>query len=313
VELLRAAATVLRGIATAIRTGTPSDEQSGDIAQFAAALDAMQDGETASERVVPISELFYDDGGATVVDRSATPPTTPAQRFRLESVSQGEHLRRLLSDARSANGELARERVRRGLRQALRSLDVAAESFGEHDVAEFIASHREAADRLDARALSSLDELATLLAQPGDAPAPIGERLNALKTSRASGGRQPMMTPIKASQVVAPPTLEPQEHVRPAAQRTAEAATEAASPGARQNDLLASGIDKLTSLGFAPLSAPATIAEQPTVPIDVLLYRGRAAILRCVEIRDEARQGGRMVEGDELNELLDLLDLALTN
>jgi chemotaxis protein histidine kinase CheA len=320
VELLRSAATVLRNVATAIRTGTPSDEQSADIAQFAATLDAMQEGETGSERVVPISELFYDDGGATVVDESATPPTTPAQRFRLEAVSQGEHLRRLLSDARGANGELARERVRRGLRQALRSLDEAAESFGEHDVAEFIASHREAADRLDARALSSLDELATLLAQPGAAPAPIGERLSALKTARASMqtpaatlSPRPMMTPVIASQAIAPPTLEPQERVRPAAQRVAEAATVAASPLARQNDLLDAGIDKLAALGRAPLSAPAAIAEQPTVPINVLLYRGRAAILRCVEIRDEARLGGKAVEGDALNELFDLLDLALTN
>jgi chemotaxis protein histidine kinase CheA len=320
VELLRAAATVLRGVATAIRTGNTSDDQSADIAQFAAALDAMQEGETGSERVVPISELFYDDGGATVVDQSPTPPTTPAQRFRLESVSQGEHLRRLLSDARSANGELARERVRRGLRQALRSLDQTAESFGEHDVAEFIALHREAADRLDASALSSLDELATLLAQPGAAPAPIGERLNALKTARASMqtppptvSLKPAMTPVRASQAIAPPSMEPQERIRPAAQQVAEVAAASATPAARKNDLLDAGIDKLTSLGGTPLSAPVAIAEQPTVPIDVLLYRGRAAILRCLEIRDEARLGGRAVEGDALNELFDLLDLALTN
>ena len=121
-----------------------------------------------------------------------------------------------------------------------------------------------------------------------------------------------MMTPVIASPAIAQPTFEPQEKMRPAAQQVAEAVAATATPAARLNDLLDLGIDKLASLGRAPLSAPATIAEQPTVPVDVLLYRGRAAILRCVEIRDEARLGGRAVEGDALNELFDLLDLALT-
>jgi hypothetical protein len=307
-------------VATAIRTGSPTDAQDADIAQFATTLDAMQAGESGGEVVVPITQLFYDDGGETVVDQSPTPPTTPAQRFRLEVVSQGEHLRRLLSDARNANGELARDRVRRGLRQALRSLDQAAESFGEHEVAEFIASHRELADRLDARALSSLDELASLLAQPGAAPAPIGERLKALKSARASTQtpaatvtQKPTMTPVKAAPAIAPPTLEPQERIRPAAQKVGETVAATATPAARLNNLLGVGIDKLTSLGGTPLSAPVAIAEQPTVPIDVLLYRGRAAIVRCLEIRDEARLAGRAVEGDALTELFDLLDLALTN
>ena len=311
IALLRAAATVLRGVATAIRTGSPPDAQLADVARFAGALDAMQEGEHGSERVVPIADLFYDDGGATVIDASPTPSTTPAQRFRLESVSQGEHLRRLLSDVRGANDALARERVRRGLRQALRALHQAAESFGETDVAEFIASHRAAADLLDAKALNSLDDLATLLAQPGSHVAPIGERLDALKASRASTSRVSMMTPVMASPTIAAPTSEPQDKVRPAAQQAA-AAAHAATPGARQSELLGAGIERLGSLGRVPLSTPVALPEQPAVPIDVLLYRGRAAIERCVEIRDEAKQHGRAVAGDALTELCDLLDLALT-
>ncbi len=309
VALLGAAANVLRGVATSIRTGAPTDAHAAEVARFAATLDAMQEREIGTERVVPISELFYDDGGVTVVDASPSPPTTPAERFRLEVVSQGEHLQRLLSDARSANDELARERVRRALRQALRSLHQAADSFGEHDVAEFIASHREAAEQLDARALRSLEEVASLLAQPGAAPAPLGERINALKTSRASSS---VMTPAISSLAIAEPTAAPQDRVPSAARQVAEEAAHA-SPPARQDDLLGAGIDKLTSLGGTPLSAPVKIPEQPAVAIGVLLYRGRSAILRAVEIRDAARQGGRAVEGEALDELLDLLDLALTN
>ena len=64
---------------------------------------------------------------------------------------------------------------------------------------------------------------------------------------------------------------------------------------------------------MTPLSSPVQIGEQPPVPIDVLVYRGRNAILRCVEIRDEARRAGQPVQGAALDEMFDLLDLALTN
>jgi hypothetical protein len=49
------------------------------------------------------------------------------------------------------------------------------------------------------------------------------------------------------------------------------------------------------------------------VPIDVLLYRGRAAIERCLEIREQIRGSGAPVDADALAELFDLLDLALTD
>jgi hypothetical protein len=77
--------------------------------------------------------------------------------------------------------------------------------------------------------------------------------------------------------------------------------------------LLGAGIEKLGSLGRTPLSAPVPIAEQPPVPIDVLLYRGRSAIERCLEIRDQVRTAGGPVDADTLGELFDLLDLALTD
>ena len=288
IALLAAAATVLRGVASAIR-------------------------DVGRGRVVPISELFYDDGGATIVDAATNPPTTPSARFRLEAVSQGEHLRRLVSDARAARDDLARERVRRGLRQALRSLRQAAESFGKKDVADLVASHDSAVVQLDARALESLDEVATLLAQQGSSSASIGERLSALRTPRT-----PVMTPIMPSSVIAPPSDAPQERVIPAVAELAAAvrttaASQATSAASRLGALLDAGIRNLGSLGQTPLSVPAVIAEQPPVPIDVLLYRGRAAIERCVQIRDEVRGGGGTLDADALDELFDLLDLALTD
>ena len=110
--------------------------------------------------------------------------------------------------------------------------------------------------------------------------------------------------------------MTPDERVAPAVAQiagvAAQVVSQAASGAAKLGELLETGIRNLGSLQGAPLSAPAALAEQPPVPIDVLVYRGRAAIERAREIRDAARREGRQVEGDALNELYDLLDLALT-
>lgn len=355
IALLHAAATVLRSIAAAIRAGKGLDPASPDLSRFNSALDAMQARETDADRVVPIAELFFADGAPNVVETAPNPPTSPAERFRLEVVSQGEHLQRLVADARGARDELARERVRRGLRQALRSLRLASESFGEHDVAEFVASHNEAVVRLDAGALASLGEVATLLAQPGGAADSLRTRLHALQAAR--GGTPPStpqprpasapaapappphpvsrpapmpapvihtpapaMTPVTATQTVALPSVAPQHRDRPAAAAVATAATDvarrASAPAAGPpalGDLLDRGIRNLGDLPRTPLSAPVTLPEQPPVPIGVLLYRGRAAIERARELRDRARAANATLDAETVNELFDLIDLALAD
>ena len=345
--VLGAAATVLRGIAAAGRLGSSLDPASPELARFAAALDAMQEKETEQERVVPISELFYADGGPTVVQPAPNPPTSPAERFRLEVVSQGEHLRRLVADARAARDALARDSVRRALRQALRGLRQAAESYGERDVAAFVASHNDNVVQLDSRALDSLDEIAAMLAQPATSPASLVTRLRALQEQpaaaaappappsepsaqrapaqptpaqqpaqparRATRAAAPYMTPVRPS-TVAPPSATPQERDRPAAAAMAQLATSGApAPKAALGSLLDAGIAKLGALNTAPLVAPAPLPEQPAVPIDVLLYRGRAALERCREIRDQVRSAGGPIDAETLGELFDLLDLALTD
>src|SRR5688500_10984901 len=342
--VLSAAATVLRGIATAMRGGGALDPASPDLARFAAALDAMQEKETEQERVVPISELFYQDGGPTVVQPAPNPPTSPAERFRLEVVSQGEHLRRLVADARNARDTLARDSVRRALRQALRGLRQAAESYGERDVAAFVASHNDDVVQLDSRALDSLDEIAAMLAQSATSPASLVARLRALQEQPAAAelaaapapapvqslpaqpapahsapaqSAQPApaqhMTPTRPS-TVAPPSAMPQERDRPAAAAVAQLASVGTpAPKGQLDSLLDAGIAKLGALNTAPLVAPAPLPEQPAVPIDVLLYRGRAAIERCREIRDQVRSTGGPIDAETLGELFDLLDLALTD
>ena len=346
IAVLNAAAMLIRSVSTALRAGTVIDPGGAEIVRFAAALDAMQQRETGVERVVPIADLFYEDGGLTIVDAATNPPTSPAERFRLEVVSQGEHLRRLVHDARGVRDELAREKVRRGLRQALTSLRQSAESFGELDVAEFVASHSDSVVRLDARALDSLEEVALVLAQPGSGTGSLTDRLVALRTKRGgmaalpsvrvpsatvpaaalppapayqSAVRTPsgMMTPIAGRPIISAPADFPRPAVaRPTPAGLASVAAPRsptpAAGGAALGELLERGIRTLGTLPKTPLSTPVLLEDQAPVPIDVLLYRGRAAIERAREIRDAIQRGGGIADEASLGELYDLLDLALT-
>jgi hypothetical protein len=76
--------------------------------------------------------------------------------------------------------------------------------------------------------------------------------------------------------------------------------------------VLDQGIDSLSSLAASPLSEPVDLPDQPLVSIDALLYRGRAAIERAIELREEIRRQGGRPPADTLDELFDLLDLAIT-
>ncbi len=48
------------------------------------------------------------------------------------------------------------------------------------------------------------------------------------------------------------------------------------------------------------------------VPVEILLYRGRSALGRALELRDEIRRQGGIPPAEQLDELFDLLDLAAT-
>jgi hypothetical protein len=122
---------------------------------------------------------------------------------------------------------------------------------------------------------------------------------------------------VIASSSIAMPSAFPQERDRPAAAAVAQVAgtvVAAAAPVAGALiDLLDSGIRNLGTLRNTPLTPSAPIGEQPPVPIERLLYRGRAALDRAREIRDEVRRSGGPVDQEKLYELFDLLDLATTS
>jgi len=362
ITFLRAAAALLRHAATALREGRPADAPSSERDAFVDALSRFESREQDASRIVPITELFYADGGPHVVSASPHPPTTPAERFRLEVVSQGEHLRGLVVEARRATGAPAQDRVRRELRHALAALRSDAESFGEEGVAELIGAHFDAVKSLDYLALNALDALAQALASPGlqgerlasqlaelklgrSVDAGIGEAFAAIPTagtapapprqapppapSFSSTAPTPVITPrIRADAQMAtgfgppnaappappPVTTTPNPTPRATASgprsRTPVAAQRVSTPRDTMA-VLDQGIDSLSSIAAHPMSDPVDIAEQPLVPIDALLYRGRAAIQRAIELREAIRRGGGTANDEAMAELFDLLDLAL--
>jgi hypothetical protein len=137
----------------------------------------------------------------------------------------------------------------------------------------------------------------------------MAARLSQLRQRRSS-----QMTPIVSIEAVPVYPTRPQEVAAAAVAGIVTAATQVGGAAASTlGDLLDAGIKTLGTLGHSPLSAPTPLGEQPPVPIDALVYRGRAAIERAREIRDEVRRMGGPVEQEKLGELFDLLDLALTD
>jgi len=286
--LLEAAAAYLRTLSGAMRGGADVNAPSPTRDAFNAALDAWSASTSERERVVPIAELFYLENEGVVAAASA-PPTSASERFRLELVSQGEHLRQVVAAARQARDSTALSRSQRDLRRALRALQAAAESFGETEVARLIGQRTDALSQLDGRALDDLNSVAAALT---DATSPGTDLRTRLRQIAERGATRAPTPPAPAT---APTVRAPLESPR-------------GRTPARVAALLDSSILAIESLSGQPLAAAVEIPEDALVPIGSLLYRGRAALDRALEIRDELRRssGPNKAALDELFELLDL-------
>lgn len=83
------------------------------------------------------------------------------------------------------------------------------------------------------------------------------------------------------------------------------------TPARGLDALLARGAASIDALADNPLAAPVPMPEQPLVPIESLTYRGQSALRRAIALRDAMRNAGTPPERETLEELFDLLDLAL--
>jgi hypothetical protein len=332
-QLLEAAAAHLRTLASALRgEGGDVNAPSATRDAFNAALDNWSSQASETERVVPIAELFYGDGSSGLVEAAPNPPTSTNERFRLELVSLGEHLRQVVDAARHSADTASTVRARRDLKKALRALQASAVSFGRTEVASFISEHLGAADHVDFLGLAALEDLASVLTDPGTDDERLTSRLRDIAGKRdftssiamGFGDEAPepaaATEPAPAPRPAPAPAPSPLSIATPAFDSTpvqppptiSETVPVESAISALDNasaSLIDSSIAALDALTSQPFAEPVALPEDEVVPIESLLYRGRAALDRAVELRDEMKRSGAR-DGEALEELFDLLELA---
>ena len=278
--LARAAALFLRRASRDIGARGRPDAESAELAEFHTAASSVPQHSGKGDRIVPISQLFHDDAGPHIVTASTHPPTTAAERFRLEVVSLAEHLSAVVSQARAAAPGPLHDRAARDLRNALRALGSAAHSFGERAVARFAAEWSTRSSTLDERGLDALDGVARLLADPTARASDLARGVERL-ISPGTPAAEPLRTPLRT------PT------------------------GRELHELLEDGIAGFLELDEKPLSQPAALDDDQIVPIEQLLYSGRAALQRAAALRSELLDQHAAPPRDAVEELFDLIELAL--
>ena len=289
-ELFSAAAALLRRASDELRTRIAPDRDSPEVRRFAAAMTVVEPRGESPERVVHIEELFYRDAGPHLVTRSATPAVTPERRFSDEVVSRAEHVRRLIGDARLSGDEISRQRIRRDLTDTLHALEATAQSFGAAQIASLCGDAARRSELLSPLELDALESAASLLLSPASSIDELERRVAVLTRRKQT-----------------PP--EGQRASTPSAGTRVATAT---PTGQALQDMLANGIAGLRGLNDQPFveheSAPPT---DDLVPVESLFYRGHAALLRAIQVRDVMRASGTP-DAESLRELYDLLDLART-
>lgn len=87
-------------------------------------------------------------------------------------------------------------------------------------------------------------------------------------------------------------------------------ASGAAPSGAALRALLSQGLSGLAPLDAVTFAAPVVGEEDDVLPIEDLLFRGKDALARALEIGNALRSGGTAPDSATLAELYDLLQLA---
>jgi hypothetical protein len=305
--LIAAAAAQLRRTAADLRATGSVESGTPEEARFTEARDALVATRAEADLILPVSDLFYSDGRDGVVSRAPSPPTTSAERFRLEVVSLAEHLQGLVREAQAAGLGPLSESTETGLRTALHSVQRAAESFGERDVAYLLATFTEGHPVFDFLTLHALEELATSLAEQPAASEALATRVAQLVQGRALDvgialglGAPTEMLTQRPKAAPALPLAAPPAAPSPATRRVEpipEERTRARTPtGSQLHAMLADGIaglgdnpliDGLLDLApeasappFSPPPVPPAAQPRPAAPEAPAPLVARGAVTR---------------------------------
>ena len=347
-ELFQAAAGAIAGAAREVAEQGRPDPEGATFKTFAARLVQFLGTAETEPGVVPIASLYFDDAGPHVVQRG-TPLPRPATLGRLELVSHGEHLRQAADSLERAPSATQRELRAHTLAGTFRALMNAGGGPLAAGVADFAAAARDAVR--DGLAVRHAPAFAAELRRAGDIlarssaedeSALAAELIAVTAAVRGMGGAvvpieslapasESPAPPPEPSPVPAPPTPVPAPAPAPPAPAVVAASEDveeetadligswlayermAAGPiGEPSIEALIAGPATLTAPPPARAPAPRPAPAEPEiVDIKTLLYRGDAARRRAAELRAVARNAS----GEELralvDEVCDLVDLAV--
>ncbi|MFO0095292.1 MAG: hypothetical protein ACK54K_13410, partial [Gemmatimonadaceae bacterium] len=244
--------------------------------------------ESPASQVTPISRFFPDDGMPAILQRNPAPPMTLAQRFRLDIAAGADGVAResaALVTSPAGSSQLA---IADGLRRALLGLADVAESYGASSIAT-VATKMARAPLAATSERVGVQAFARLLMDRELSDQQLAQQVKQVNLTWP-GASTPTLAAVPAA--VAPQTATP---ATPHPEMTA-------SPPAAEIDPSA-----LSGHGSA------------AVPIESMLYRGRAAVARAREVRDLLKghwQRGTLADPavtalfEELSDLLDLVGTA---
>jgi len=317
-ELFQAGATAIARAAREVAELGRPDPEGPDFRQFAAQLVRFLQSEPD---VVSIGTLYYGDSGPHIVSRGI-PAARPSTLGRLELVSHGDHLRQAADSLERAPSATQRELRAHTLGTTFRALANAGGGVLADRVAQFAIAAREAV--ASGVAVTSPAAVAAELRRAGDVLA------------RSAGGDEEALAAeldavtaaIRAVQPDAPP---PAPRPMPPSPPPPRPAPPADAPVPETADLVgswtayqrlagggigAASLDELLAGGPraaapVPPSPPSPLAEPAVVDVGSLLYRGDRALARAQELRAAAKQASGESLRAFVEEVCDLVALAL--
>jgi hypothetical protein len=196
------------------------------------------------------------------------------------------------------------------IRASLAAVRTIATEFEAAEVTHFVDGVAPDLAELPSRLLTAVEELATLLMGRYTETAQLAPRLASVLNIRNDAMN--VARALQQQSDAAPM----REELAPMAAQSAPAATlplrqPVGASGAALSSMLSQGLTGLAALETQPISEPASLDDE-IVPIAQLLYRGRDAIERARELRDSIKARTDSPKREELDEIFELLDLAVT-
>ncbi|HTR20408.1 MAG TPA: hypothetical protein VMH88_06070 [Gemmatimonadales bacterium] len=341
VDLFQSAATAIAQAAREVAERGRPDADAPVFRTFAERLVAFLEREPG---VVPITSLYFNDAGPHIV-KAGTPAAAPEPMSQMELVSHGDHLRQAADALERAPSATQRELRAHTLAGTLRGLVAGREGPFAARVGEFVRLALEAvagglATREPIPFATELRKAGAALSRAStDAEAALSAELTGVNAALqalihpGAPPSQPSVVPIESlaptppAAAAAPPPAPP----APPAVEPAPDTADLAGSWSRYQRMVGAGVgpaslDELLAGASAaappsrdtgrpsvpvPSQVPTAPGEPSVVDIRTLLYRGQRALARAHELREQARRASPDRLQALIDEVCDLVALAL--